>query len=411
MSASGTNIDFILKTVYSPDGVKDLENMEDVTWNKLQKSDKKIGGLGFEFPVKTVGNQANLGATNENEKNPTGGNQAGTKGLIEPKIVKQAVRFSGLAIEKARAAGEEAYAETLAYEMDAGIRDHIKELNQETFRDGSGIIAKVNGAVSGATTIVVDNGVITHFRVGMKLAAYNGSTLEAEAMEVTDVEPSTNTVTVSAAVTLTDNDNLYRYIEGVGNTKQGAPADGKEISGLKLVTDTGSLSATYENINRTTTTQFSGLAIDYSAANLSDDSLHRAVSQVKVTSGFQHGPGKTLIVSNTSQFRKYMTVVTPQIRYNANDKLDSTGTGGYAWMGIEWHVDTDCGFDELYMLDKNDVKIYSLYDTKYDDTDGKVLKYVEQADAYYAYSKSYNNIGSEQPNHNVRLYNLAVPTF
>lgn len=411
MTASGSNIDFILKTVYSPDGVKDLENMEDVTWNKLAKSDRKIGGLGFQFPVKTKGNQANLGATNENEANPTGGNQFGDQGLIQDKIVKQAVRFSGRALEVAKSQGEEAYASTLTFQLDAGIRDHVKELNQEAFRDGSGVIAKVNGAVSASTDVVVDNGIITHFRVGMKLAAYNGSTREVESMEVESVDESTNTVTMTAAVTLTDNDNLYRYIDGVGDTKSNAPTAGKEISGLKLVTDNGTISTTYENIDRTSVTQFSGLSLDYSSANLSDDALHRAVSRVKVVSGFQHGPGKTLIVSNVAQFRKYMSVVTPQIRYNANDKLDSTGTGGYAWMGIDWSIDTDCGFDEIYMLDKEDVKIYTLYETNYDDTDGKILKYVGGADAFYAYSKSYNNIGSEQPNHNIRLYGLAEPTY
>ncbi len=411
MSASGTNIDFYLKTAYSPDGVKDLENMEDVTWNKLGRSDRKIGGLGFQFPVKTKGNQANLGATNENESNPTGGNQFGDQGLIESKKVVQAIRFSGMAIEKAKAQGEEAYASTLVYQMDAGIRDHTKELNQEAFRDGSGVIAKVNGAVVASTDVVVDNGIITHFRNGMKLAFYNGSTLEVASAEVAYTDISTNTVTLTSAVSVTDNDNIYRYIEGVGNTFQNAPAEGKELSGIKLVTDDGTIAATYEDINRTTNAAFQGLSIDFGAANLSDDALHRAMSQVKVIAGFQHGPGKTLIISNTSQFRKYMSVVTPQIRYNANDKLDSTGTGGYAWMGIEWHIDSDCGFDEIYMLDKEDVKVYTLYDTKYDDTDGKVLKYIDPTDAFYAYSKSYNNIGSEQPNHNIRMYDLAVPTF
>lgn len=415
MTASGSNINFYLKTVYSPDGVKDLENMDATTWKLLETSPKKIGGLGFQFPVKTKGNQANLGATNENEANPLGGNQFGTDGLIQPKIIKQAVRFSGLAIEKARSAGEEAYAETLVYQLDAGIRDHHKEENQELFRDGSGVIAKVNGAVTASTDVVVDNGIIAHFRIGMKLAFYNGSTMEATNIEVSDVDLATNTVVLASAQTLTDNDNIYRYIDGVGDTFQNAPSDGKELSGLKLVTDDGTISATYENINRSTYPMFNGLSVDFNGANLSDDALHRAMERCRIVSGFVHGPGRSLLVSSPSQFRKYMSVLTPAREYNVmGDKqpsMDSSGDKIPSWMGIDWNIDTDCGTDEIYLLNKSDVKKYVLYNTKYDDTDGDILKYVSGADAFYAYSKSYLNIGSEQPNTNVRLYDLASATY
>lgn len=411
MTASGTNIDFYLKTVYSGEGIKDLENMEDTTIKKLAVSSKKIGGLGFEFPVKTQGNQANLGSTNENEANPTGGNQQGDKGLIEPKIIKQAVRFSGLAIEKAKSQGEEAYAETVATQLDYGLMDHHKEENQQLFRDGSGVIAKVNGAVSASTDVVVDNGVLTHFRIGMKVSIYNGATREATARTVEAVDLSTNTVTLDAAVTLTDNDNIYRYIDGVGDTFTNAPTDGKELSGIKLVTDDGTITSTYENIDRTVVTQFQGLGIDFGGASLSDDSMQRAVARCKIQSGFKHAKGKSMIVASTSQKRKYISNLTPVLRTTVDGVKDTTGTAEYTWMGIDWIVDTDCGDDELYILNKGDVKQYVLYETKYDDTDGKILKYVEGMDAYYAYSKSYKNIGSEQPNTNIRLYGLAVAAY
>lgn len=415
MTASGSNIDFYLKTVYDDEGVKDLENMEPLTWNMLQTSSKKIGGLGFQFPVKTQGNQANLGATNENENNPTGGNQVGTDGLITPKIVKQAVRMSGLAIEKAKNTGEEAYAETITYQLDAGIRDHVKELNQESFRSGTGIIAVVNGAVSASTSVVFDNGIATHFRIGMKLAFYNSSTLEATNRQVSDVDLSTNTITLDSTVTLTDNDNIYRYIDGVGDTKTDAPAGGKELSGLPLLTDDGTITTTYENINRSTNPAFQGITLDFNSANLSDDALQRGIARVKVISGFNHGPGKSLIVSSTGQFRKYMSILTPAREYvvmgDKQPKMDSSGSSMPSWMGIEWNVDTDCGQDEIYILNKEDVKKFTLYNTRYDDTDGKILKYVSQADAFYAYSKSYNNLGGELPNTHVRYSDLAVPTF
>ena len=410
MSASGSDINFLLKKVYSNEGVKDLENMDDTTYQKLGTSSKKIGGKGFEFPLKTKGNQANLGATNENEANPTGGNQTGTQGTILPKIVKQAVRFSGLALEKSKGDAD-SYADVLTYELDAGIRDHYKELNQELYRDGSGVIAKVNGAVSADTDIIVDNGVITHFRVGMRLAAYNGATLEATNMEVTSVDIANSTVTVNSAVTLTDNDNLYRYIDGVGDTFTNAPTDGKEISGLKLLTDDGSISATYEDVNRTNFPAFKGIGIDFNSANLSDDALHQAISRCLVESGFKHSSGKSMICSNTAQFRKYMSILTPAREYRPSDKMDSSGDKMPTWLGIDWQVDTDCGFDEIYIINKEDAKKYILRDVHYDDTDGKILKYVGGMDAFYAYSKSYLNVGGERPNTHVRMYDLATPTY
>ncbi|MDX1902086.1 MAG: phage major capsid protein [Gammaproteobacteria bacterium] len=402
------DVDYLLQFAYSNEGVKDLINRSTKTYSALSTSSRAPEGLGFKFSVNTEGNQANLGAINYNQTLPDGGGQEGTNGLILPKETVQVVNLTNYQIQAGKSQNA-AFATTLTENMDKGIMDHAKDLNQQTYRSGLGIIAKVNGTVTASTSIIVDNGIITHFRPGMKIACYNGSTLEAN-RTVTNVNFNTLTVTVDSACTLTDNDNIYRIVGNV-DTKTGAPTDGKELTGLPMVTDDGTLAAAYEGITRSSYPQFNGIALDKNSANLSDDMLESLRSNILEQSGTDVTGGSHKIFTSPRQFRKYMQITIPQLRFDVDGKLDSAGgKATKTWMDLEWIEDTDCGFDEIYMLDMNDVKKYVLYDIKYEDQFGGGVMKWNGKDATVAYSVSMVNIGSEMPNRSARLFDLAYPS-
>lgn len=403
------DIDYLLQFAYSNEGVKDLINRSTKTYSALETSSRAPEGLGFKFAVNTEGNQANLGAINYNQTLPDGGGQQGTNGLILPKESVQVVNLTNYQIQAGKSQSA-AFATTITENMDKGIMDHAKDLNQQTYRSGLGIIAKVNGTVTASASVVVDNGIITHFRPGMKLAFYNGSTLESTGRTVSSVNFNTLTVTLDSAVTLTDNDNIYRVV-GAIDTKTGAPTDGKELTGLPMVTDNGTLSTTYEVIDRTVYSQFNGIALDKASANLSDDMLESLRSNILEQSGTDVTGGSHKIFTSPRQFRKYMQVTIPQLRFDVDKKLDSAGgKATKTWMDLEWVEDTDCGFDQIYMLDMNDIKKYVLYDIKYEDQFGGGVMKWNGKDAMVAYSVSMLNIGSEMPNRSAELYNLAYPS-
>jgi len=403
-----TDINYTLQFAYSTEGLKDLVNRKATTYSKLGTSSRKPEGLGFKFAVETEGNQANLGAINFGQTLPDGGGQSGENGLILPKETVQVVNLTNYQIQAGKGQGA-AFADTLTTNLDKGIEDHSKELNQQAYRSGSGIIAKVNGTVTASASVIVDEGIITHFRKGQKLAFYNGSTLEAN-RTVTKVNFNTLTVTVDSVVTLTNNDDIYRVVGNI-DTKTAAPTDGKELSGLKLVTDDGTLQTTYEDINRTNVQEFDGIALDKNSANLSDDMLQSLRSNILEQSGKEVSATSHKIFTSPRQFRKYMQIVVPQLRFDVDGKLDSAGgRATKTWMDLEWVEDTDCGFDELYLLDMTDVKKYVLYDVKYEDQFGGGIMKWNGKDAMVAYSVSMVNIGAETPNTSARLFDLAYPS-
>lgn len=403
------DIDYLLQFAYSNEGVKDLINRSTKTYSALGTSSREPEGLGFKFAVNTAGNQANLGAINYNQTLPDGGGQEGTNGLILPKEDVQVVNLTNYQIQAGKSQTA-AFATTVTENMDKGIMDHAKELNQQTFRSGTGVIAKVNGAVVASASVIVDTGIITHFRPGMKLAFYNGATLESTGRVVSSVNFNTLTVTLDAAVTLTDNDNIYRVV-GAVDTKTAAPTDGKELAGLPMVTDDGSLATSYEAINRTTFSQFKGISLNKAGANLSDDMLESLRSNILEQSGVEVTGGSHKIVTSPRQFRKYMQITIPQLRFDVDGKLDSAGgRATKTWMDLEWIEDTDCGFDQIYMLDMDDVKKYVLYDIKYEDKFGGGVMKWNGKDAMVAYSVSMVNIGAEMPNRSAGLTNLAYPS-
>ena len=401
MPVDSSTIDGLLKKVYTPKEIENLQNMETATLSKIKKSPKKPAGQGFVFPVNLKKKKKGQGSQNELEALRTSGSQTPVQGTILPKVFTHTIRYSGLSLAIAKG-NEESFADNATFQVEEGFKDSSKELNAQLFRDGSGLLALVNGAVSASATVTFDNGVPTHFREGMELDFFNGATKEVSAAEVSSINISSSQIVLSSAVTLTDNDEIYRA--GVNDN---APTDGKEWAGLPLVTDDGSLLTTYEGISRSTYPKWDGISIAQSGANISNDKLQQAISRVKVTSGKK--PKK--IISNTSQFRKYLDVVTPMKTFNDSNKMDSGYVAVPTWNGMEWIEDTDCAFDTIYMIDPDYFELFEVTPLQLSEEDGKVFKWDNGYDAYVSYIKSYANSGSTCPNAHVAITGLATPTF
>jgi hypothetical protein len=401
---STADIDGILKKVYSPEEVENIQNRETVLWKGLNNSSKKPTGLGFEMSVTVKGNQRGQGSQNELEALRIPGKQSPIKPLVTNKVFTHTIRTSGLAKEISTS-NEDSFIDNITYQTEEGIADSAKELNAQLFRDGSGKVADVAGAVVAANVITFDGGVPTHFQVGTYIDVVLAGVAEADSVEITDVDPFAKTITLASNVTVSDNAGIYRE-----DVWRDAPVDGKELAGLPLVTDDGSVSAIYQNVDRTAFPTYSGITIDAGAANLSDDLLQQAQARVQIVSGKK----VTKLVMNPQQVRKYLDIVTPFKRFvketTEKTEMDSGMEVMPTWNGLPIMVDTDCGYDEVYGLDCMYLKKFETRKLSLDDTTGEIFRWDNGFDAFVILIKEYGNLGAEGgPNCHFRLKNLAEP--
>jgi len=401
MGVDMTTIDGLLKRVYSSGSIENMQNMEAETFPKLPKSARKPKGDGFYFPVNVEGNQRGQGSQNELEALRTPASQTPIQGRVRPKVFTHTIRYSGLSMEMAKG-DEDSFADNVTFQVDEGIKDSTKELNAQVFRSGLGQIAQVNGDVTASTDLIFDNGCPTHFRVGQYIDVINAGVKEIDSIKISAIDIENATLTLASVQTCTDDMWVYRE-----NTADNAPADGKELAGLPMVVDDGSIAAAYENINRTTYPNWDGFTIAGGGASISNDLLQRGESRVKVLAGRK----VKKIISNTSQMRKYLDIVTPLKRFVDKKKMDSGVEEVPTWNGKEWVEDTDCPFDTLYMYDPDYFEKFEIYALKLDDNGGGTIKWDPGYDGFVSYLKYYGNTGSTNPRTMLAYTGLATPTF
>jgi len=403
MSVQLSTIEGMLKEVYTGKEIQNIQNMTADTFPKLKKSDKKPTGTGFVFSANVKGNQRGQGSQNELEALRTPGNQTPLKSTVDPKIFTHIIQLSGLSMEVAKT-NEDAFADNVTFQTESGLEDATKELNAQCYRDGSGKLAQVNGAVSGSATVTFDNGVPTHFRVGTFVDIINaGSVKQVDSIEIVGVDIGAKTITLASTQTCDDNSWIYR--EDVADS---APTEGKELAGFPLLTDDGTKLTVFQGISRSTYNQWDGISINALGANVSDDLLQRAAARVKVESGRQV---KRLCMNPAGQFRKYLSVLTPAKEFSDGKKMDSGFEAVPTWNGLPIHLDTDCSFTEVYMYDPAFVERSDVYDLKLDDSTGNVVKWHSGYDAFVIYAKHYGNVLTMHPKSLVRVYNLAEPIY
>lgn len=405
MAVDAGTISGILKRVYSPEAIEDQQNRQYITWSKIEKSPSKPTGLGFFGSVLLAGNQEGLGSQNELEALRTSGQQRPEQYIIRPKILTDTIQFSGLSLEIAKG-NEEAFANNLTFQTDESLRDAFKELNGQLFRDGSGVLTLVNGAVVESTTIVMDN--VQYLKQFEKLDIFDAATntiKEASGVQILDINPVTNTIVVDIPVTVDDNAFVYRQF-----VHDGAPVDGKELAGLKLAVDDGTVAATYEGIPRTGAGGFPNwrgtLVSNSPSVNITNDILQRTIMRIKVAGA----PEPDMLIAHPQQTRKYLDVVVPLKRFDKTGSLDS-GYTNLEWNGKPWMEDTDCPTDVVYYMNKAYFRKYEVHGLKLDDQNGQTLKWNPGFDSFIAYLKYYGNLGSQRPNALGRLEGLVVPQF
>ncbi len=398
MAVDFSSISGYLKRVYSPEKIEDQQNRQYITWSMIQKAPEKPSGLGFFGSVLLAGNQEGLGSQNELENLRQSGAQRTQQFQINNKILTDTIQFSGLSLDLAKT-NVESFANTLTFQIEESMTDSFKELNGQLFRDGSGVIARVAvAALVGDTVITLAN--VQYIKQYEKLDIFDAATnavLEVDGSQVIDINIVTNQITLSSPITvaLAVDDYVYRT-----KVHTGAPADGKELAGLRLAVDDGTVSASYENIPRTGAGAYPnwrGIIVNAGGVNLSNDLLQRTIMRMKVAGSAE----PDMLVAHPQQTRKYLDIVTPLKRFDKTGNLDS-GYTKLEWNGRPWMEDTDCPADAIYMINKKYFRKYEMRGLSLDDQSGQTLKWNPGFDGFIAYLKYYGNLGSQRPSNLAR---------
>jgi len=413
----------LMKIFFNPRISKQF-NTAAVLWNRY--ADGKgipISNRGMEIPTHLQPN-ANFDWYGDGGTLPTGGSESLASALVGFFSFVEAVQLTGAALD---AAGNDAvtYARALAFNIKMATINAIKYLNIYAFLDGTGALATLGTAVLTSTTVnstLVASGSIegTHYlRPGMTVAIHNGSsaTVRGTGTIVSLANPIEDATGVNFVIGPTNVAFTTASGDIVTVTASTGASDSfnNVISGLKVILDNGTITSTFQNINRSTNPQYNAGVIALSGSPaLARDHLRRALATVQILQG-RVSPSLE-ILSHPAQLHAYMDMGWTLKRFNDLSKKLDLGYTAVEWEGFPWIVDTDSPKDHIFFADRDLLFKVVARELSFDDRTGSILRQVpsstagQYTDAFVAYLIFRGNLGIYVPNSSVKVNGFSVPT-
>jgi len=242
-----------------------------------------------------------------------------------------------------------------------GQRDDFKEnLSREMYLDGTGVLFTTLDAspVTDGVDMTEANGSAQYVYEDMEVEVWNAArTVQRGTFFVTDVEPSTGTISLTDTQGGTPGNNVPTLTNGdvvcrIG-TQDGTAGFGN-LLGLAVHVDDGTNATVHESIDRDTYNEWKSLVVDGTGA-LTSRNLHKLFRGVKVAS--RHMPKMGLM--NDWMFVEYAELFQPTVQ---------SSPGGAAMLGFEnavfksgdatfqFKVDDAAPFDTIWALNPDTFK-------------------------------------------------------
>jgi hypothetical protein len=389
-----------LKRVYDK-GVEGQQNLKHRAIDEIAKALQKYnpGGEGFFGSINDYGNES-VGAINETESFRTIDSENYAQWKVQPKVLVAPVEFSGL-VSKAADSDDEAFVDVVVDEIEKARERLLKDENRQFYGLGTGLLAKPAGTVaSDVTSFSVDSA--QYLRANMVIDIFAGATKTVDSKRILDVDKVSNVVYFSTSIgaALATSAQLVKE-----NIRDSAASDGKEMMGLRGITDDATDLTTFQNIDSSANRVWRGRRIDASSANLTSDMLQRLLDDV----GILGGEEPDTLIMHKKQRRKYLDIVLPQKRY-ADGKMDA-GFKKLEFNGIELWLDDDCQDDTVYGIKKSMIRKFEVAPLEMGSHDGsdKFLR-TSNKDVFQTYWRHYCNYGTAKRNAHGKIVSLAKPT-
>lgn len=394
-------IDGLLKDDYVIQQIQDTVNKSTLMLSKI-KSEKTTAGRQFIFPVQ-LGVSQGVGARLENTTLPSAGFGEYDQASGNVKYIYGSFYITGQAISATKG-NKAAFADALKQAL-RDTREGLKlDVQRQIWGDGTGAIAKVDGAVSASATVPVKDPYNLSYDAADALTGSQKTRLFKRNMNlyfdsgtdqqgvVSAVNSSAGTLTLTATTTLDDNAVIYR-----GDTTSLHSKD-KEIAGIsKFMTATG----TYLNISRTGTPEWQANVVDLSDA-ISEDAIRSALNTALINGVAE----PDLIVTDLVTKARYEKLLQAQKRFVNPMELE----GGFKVLefdGMPIWADKDAPPQRMYFFHMPDIVWFVMEDYQFMDRDGAVLSRVANKDAYEAVLFSYRDLACKRPANQTVLHDIT----
>ena len=163
-----SELSVLLKTVFGP-GVEQQQNLAAMLYKRFSQSQVRFGGNSYEFPARMVNTQS-VGARPYRVALPEPILNTDVTARVRHKFVYGTFDIAGPDIEKGKG-NVNAFVNTLTDKMRSLTEMTLKDLNMQTYLDGTGVRATLTGNGS-AGVLPVDQ--VKYLRVGMQVNVISG---------------------------------------------------------------------------------------------------------------------------------------------------------------------------------------------------------------------------------------------
>lgn len=429
------NISELLKETYSPDVINKQFKDFTQTYDRLEKSDRRIAGKKYNFNI-TYANPMGGGARGDNQLLPSPLTGKYDQGNIVPTFNYHRLRHTGPAIEAAKG-NASAFMEAMGGEVEMALNALAVDLNRQCHSDGFGALATLTAASDSLSTTATwtatcDNDVgLMNLQEGMVIDFYNTAGAidqSATSSRILSLNPATKVITFEA------NDGTYKadhpivaarsytiatdtVPSGSVIVRQGAreaafaTSDTPiEITGLEGIYDDGTLLASFEGVTISGNPKWTANVLGNSGVNreLTQNLMLQAINRTRIASGRQINK----IRMGLGQQRKYFELLAPDVRY-VPTKLE----GGYETLTfsagdgkIEIFVDPAQPPNKMYFEPNGVIKKYEQKPLGWIEADQRLHQRADY-DAYDQALCIYTNLGVENRNSLSLLKDLTEPAL
>lgn len=370
------------------------------------------------YPIHTGRNEG-VGSVSEGNNVPTAGNEETGQVKVPYKYTYGRIQLTAQTI-KASKTSKGAFKSAMKLEMNNMVTNLAKLRNRQLWGHGVGILARVDGQQTTATTVNLKSplgytGTVNgcrFLRKNMWIAFITTGTLTSKTdsdiqcvKKVSSISSDGKTVTLTAAtgVTLEDGDFVVLAPAGGDTTVQSSV--NKEPMGLTGIVDDGTYLGTLHNIARATYDQYNSSVISLNGS-FSIDALQRGYDLADEKAGGEISH----LLAHHSVRREYLKQLQLIKRYT--NEMAMKPDGGFKGGGIS----TDIEFSEkpmiaermapygtIFGIDKSDCVRFVNCEGEWADDDGSVLGRVLNVDSYEGRFRIFENYHNDRPDKCFRI--------
>ena len=405
MPATLTTVAGILKEVYEGDVTDQLQE-DAVAMKRIQSNSEGVfedaGGKFVRFPIRTQRNHG-ISYRGEGIQLANSGQQAYLQAQESLKYGYGRVRFTGQVMGLANS-NPKAFVNAMDQEISGLKSDVARDNNRIAWGSSSGFantgLTGIITTLTGTNTSTTCNAPLNNqVEVGMALDQIlaGAGTVVVAGGSVGFVVLSVASNELSFVVDISQTFVTGNHVARTGNI-------GQEPFGLTaLCTNTGTL----HGINSATAGNETWKASrdDSTSTTLNEALMITACDDMRRKGGDK----PTVVFCSLGVRRAYFNQLTSLRRYNEVKSWEGGLVGLSFNYGTEIPVveDLDCPTSSMYFVNEKQMTVYSNQDWHFDDSDGNLLKWVPNFDAYEAYFKRYWQLVIHKRNASARFTALT----